>query len=60
MISSTVFLSFITLILLVWIAILNRKINKVKDCVEDEKDKREELEVHLNEIISESFTQHPP
>ena len=60
MISPVMLICFILLIMLVWLAVLMSKIDKLEDLVEIEQDKRAELEVILEEYIAQELNEVPP
>ncbi len=60
MISPVMLICFILLIMLVWLAVLMSKIDKLEDLVEIEQDKRAELGVILEEYIAQELNEVPP
>lgn len=60
MVSPVMLLSFIMLIILVWLAMLMFKMKKIQESLEDEKDRRTELEVQFDEYKMNYKELEPP
>jgi hypothetical protein len=60
MISPVMLICFVLLGILVWLAVLMSKIDKLEDLVETKNDRLAELEVILEELVSQEMNEVPP